>query len=317
MFPAYAQLLLLAPVAAAVLGLAPLRRWAARAGGGRLRGRIEREFRPAAAAADAAAARDLGRLAAKPAGDDAATLGRRFGRFVERSGLRLTPGQLLAASAGLAVALGAVAGVLGRGPLVAAAAAATGAAAPLLYARGRAKRRDEKLLAQLSDVLDLMARNLRAGHSLPQAIRAVPEHFKDPARSLFARCVVQQDLGLSAEQALRELAAAAGQTEYRIMVMAVLVQSQTGGNLATVCERLAGVIRERFRVRGVVRALTAEGRMQAVTLLALAPAMVGVMTVVKPSYAAEMLAFPWMLAAVAAAQLLGALWIRKVVNVVV
>jgi tight adherence protein B len=213
------------------------------------------------------------------------------------------------------VGLGLTAWVVQENPLVAAAAAAAGGVGPVLYASYRARKRDEALLAQLPEALDLTARFLKAGHSLSQALGAVGGELKDPARSLFARYVSQRDLGLPTEVTLRDLAERAGLTEYRIMVLAVLVQQQTGGNLSEVCERLAATVRERFRVKGMIRALTAEGRLQANILIALPAALALVMTVVKPSYAEAMFSQPKLIAGIVVSQLLGVLWIRKIVNV--
>ncbi|MBN9121141.1 MAG: type II secretion system F family protein, partial [Planctomycetes bacterium] len=214
-----------------------------------------------------------------------------------------------------AVGFGAVAAWVKGSAWAGAAGAAVGAAFPVLYVRHRAVQRNERLLAQLPEVLDLAARFLRAGHSLPQALGAVAVELKDPARGLFARYVGQRDLGLPTEVALRELADRAGLTEYRIMTMAILVQQETGGNLAEVCARLAAIVRDRFRVRGMIRGLTAEGRMQAAILTALPPALVVLMAVVKPSYADAMLSQPKLIAGVLVSQLIGILWIRRIVRV--
>ena len=113
---------------------------------------------------------------------------------------------------------------------------------------------------------------------------------------------------------MRDLARRTGLLEIKIFVLAVLVQQQTGGNLAELLDKLSGVIRERFKVRGKVRALTAEGRIQAVVLLSLPPAMFLMMLFLNRSYAQVLLDHPGLLVGVLVTETLGALWIRKIVN---
>ena len=102
--------------------------------------------------------------------------------------------------------------------------------------------------------------------------------------------------------------------EVKIFVLAMLVQQQTGGNLAELLDKLSGVVRERFRVRGKIKALTAEGRMQAAVLLVLPFALLFIMMLMNDVYARAVAQHPNMLLAIAVAEGFGALWIRKIVN---
>src|SRR5206468_1461697 len=144
-----------------------------------------------------------------------------------------------------------------------------GSAAPLLYLDHLGKRRRDKFLGQLPGAFELMARVLRAGHSVPQALQAVGESFEPPIAGEFAKCLKQQNLGLRPEVSFQEMAQRLGILEMRIFVMAMLIQRQTGGNLSDVLERLGMLIRSRQRLRNQVRTLTAEGRLQGLTLLCL------------------------------------------------
>lgn len=301
-------------VATAVAGLAPLvsRLWVSPRA--KIRNRFEREFEVASDDAPVLAFENLQKLAANTSGNGSRMF-RRVATLLEHSGLGITPGQLLRITVLSALGFGAVAGWVKESVLVAVGAAAVGAVLPLLYVRHRAIKRNERLLAQLPEILDLAARFLKAGHSLSQALGSVAAELKDPARELFARYVSQRDLGLPTEVALRELADRAGLTEYRIMTMAILVQQETGGNLAEVCTRLAAVVRDRFRVQGMIRGMTAEGRMQAAILTALPPALVVLMMAVKPSYADAMLSQPKLIGGILLSQLIGILWIRKIVKI--
>jgi tight adherence protein B len=295
-----------------VLGLYPYLMRAVGRGPRDVGQRIAEEFGGAAGAANPLFAFKNLKLTDDSAGP---TRWQRFAGLVERSGLRVAPGQLLIGAGAAGLFLGLAVALWQGNVLIGLGAGVAAFAAPLLYVRRRAKGRDDRLLAQLPDILDLMARFLRSGNSLTQALKEVAREFPDPARLLFERCVGQQELGLAADASLRELAAAAGLTEYRIIVLAILVQQQTGGSLADVCDRLAGVVRERFRVCGMIRALTAEGRMQANILMALPAGLFLIMLVIKPEYAYAMLDQPKLLAGIAVSQTIGILWIRKIINV--
>jgi tight adherence protein B len=257
--------------------------------------------------------KDLAPLAAQAAAaEDRPTLRQRLEALLEQSGLEWTLRRLGILMAGIGLGLGGI-GLL-RGPLAAVLAGLAGAAAPLLYVARKRKARQRKLQSQLPEAFDLMARVIRAGQTTSQALLAVADEFDQPLAGEFAYCYEQQNLGLPAEVAMRDLARRTGLLEIKIFVLALLVQQQTGGNLAELLEKLATVMRERFRIQGKVRALTAEGRMQALVLLILPPLLLGVLLVIANSYAQVLLAHPNLLIGVAVAEFLGALWIRKIVN---
>jgi tight adherence protein B len=249
-----------------------------------------------------------------PAGDEPEPgLRQRFEAMVGQSGLNLTPERLLALMAGAAVALGAVAFLL-RGAAAGAAAALAGLVLPLAYVYLKRNARLNKLLSQLPDTFDLMARVIRAGQTVPQAIQAVADEFDAPVSAEFSYCYEQQNLGLPPELAYRDLARRSGLLEMKIFVLAMLVQQQTGGNLAELLDNLATVVRDRFRVRGKIRTLTAEGRIQALVLLALPPALLGIILLLNQGYGQVLLDNPNLLVGTFVSEVLGALWIRKIIN---
>lgn len=298
-------------VVTGIIGLYPFITQALSRRGRNVQERIDGEFGAAGGIQQLAIFKNL-----KMVGEQStSTRWQRFNTMVERSGIGFSSAQVLVAAGGGALFLGVVVGLWQANSLIGLGLAAVVLAVPLLYVQHRSKERDERLLAQLPEILDMMSRFLRSGNSLAQSLREVANEFPAPARPLFQQCVGQQELGLPADVALRELASVAGLTEYRIIVLAILVQQQTGGSLADVCDRLAGVIRERYRVRGMIRALTAEGRMQANILMALPGALFLIMLVVKTEYAYAMLDQPKLLACIAVSQTIGILWIRKIVNV--
>ncbi len=140
------------------------------------------------------------------------------------------------------------------------------------------RKRFAKFADQLELVLRLMASGLRAGLGLRQALVLVMDELDDPARTEFMRVLGQANIGQSVYDALDSLAKRMPSDECSMMVRAIRVQSQTGGNLAKVLEHLAHTIKERRRVYRKMRALTAEGRMTA-WVIALLPVVVGVLIV--------------------------------------
>ena len=255
--------------------------------------------------------------AAAPAGvgerDGAAGLRAQFDSVVAQSGLDVTARQVLIASAAAALVLGTVGGVV-QGFFLCAAGFAAGGFVPFGYVWVRHKARRDKFLSQLPDAFDLMARVMRAGHSVPQSFQSVAETFEQPIAGEFASCSEQQNLGLLPEVAYRDLAYRTGILEMKIFVMAMLIQRQTGGSLSEVLERLAALVRERVRMHSRIRALTAEGRLQAVVLLVLPFVMFLVMRLVNRRYADVLLEHPPLIAGMLVAMALGALWIRKIIN---
>jgi len=174
--------------------------------------------------------------------------------------------------------------------------------------------RRERLLVQLPAAFDLMARVIRAGQSVPQALQAVADSFEDPIAGEFSACQKRQSLGLRPEVTFREMAQRTGVLEVRIFVMALLIQRQTGGNLAEVLERLAGLIRDRLKLRRRVQTLTAEGRLQGITLLVLPFVVFAALLIVNRKYAEELMEHVALLVGTVVTMLVGAVWIRKIVN---
>jgi tight adherence protein B len=185
---------------------------------------------------------------------------------------------------------------------------------PIWRIRKCRDKRIEKLRSQLSEAFDLMARVVRAGQTLGQALLAVADEFPQPISTEFAYCYEQQNLGLSAEVTFRDLTRRTGVIELKIFVLAVLVQQQTGGNLAELLTKLAGVVRERYLIQGTIRTLTAEGRMQGWLLAALPPFMLVLLLVLNPGYAAIHFQHLNVLLVTFGFEGLGVLWIRKIVN---
>jgi tight adherence protein B len=238
----------------------------------------------------------------------------RLQTLLDQSGLELTQTQLRNYCVAASLALGTVGGIWQRSIFVGLIGLALGAYAPVFFVRLKRSMRQEALRRQLPDAFDIMGRVLRSGQSMSQAMESVAVEFGLPIAGEMAYCAEQQKLGLSPEIAYRDLARRAGIMEADIFVVAMLVQSQVGGNLAQILERLASMIRERLKLRGTVNSLTAEGRMQAIVLMALPPFLYGMMLMVNREYAITLLHYPILLWGMGICMGLGALWIRKIVN---
>ncbi len=238
----------------------------------------------------------------------------RLTMFLDQSGLPWRPRGLLLRMGGAGLLSGLGAGLLRRDLLIGILLGLVATALPLVYVVYKRRTRLEKLLTQLPEAMDLMARVIRAGQSMMQALQVVGDEFERPIAVEFSYAYEQMNLGLPYEIALRDLADRTGVLEVKILVVALLVQQQTGGNLTNLLESLAGVIRERLRMRGKVQALTAEGRMQAGVLLALPPVVFVVMILANRPYADRLLQHPWLLVGTVVSMCIGALWIRRIVR---
>jgi tight adherence protein B len=238
----------------------------------------------------------------------------RLEAMIEQSGVAVTPQRLLTFMGAGGLSLGLIAGLLHWNPLTGLAGAAVGAAVPFIYVAVKRRRRLNKMMDQLPEAFDLMARIIRAGQTMAQSIQAVADEFDAPLAAEFAYCYEQQNLGLSPEASLRDLARRTGLLEIKIFVLALLVQQQAGGNLAELLDKLSTVIRERSRIRGKIRVLTAEGRFQAIVLLGLPPAMLLVLMFFNPEYGMVLFKHPSLLVGTFVSEALGYLWIRRIVN---
>jgi tight adherence protein B len=240
------------------------------------------------------------------------TLRQRVSIFVQQSGKRTKPEQLMIWSlVGACVALPAI---YFRQYLVALPVALVAASIPWFYIWRARRIRMEKLRSQLPDVFDLMSRVLRAGQTISQALEAVADEMPRPAAEEFSYTYEQQNLGLSPEAAMRDLARRTGLLELKVFVLAVMVQRQTGGNLAELLNKLSTIIRDRYRVSGMIRAMTAEGRLQALILLALPPLLLAAITIINRPYATILYQYPKLLLVMVGFMTAGGIWMRRIVN---
>ena len=261
--------------------------------------------------------KNLGQVAAELADPDASpSIRQRFVAMIEQSGLDTTPRRVLTTAGIFAVVAGGLDFILRRTPAEAGVVALIGGLMPIYRVKRTRDRRLEKLRSQLADAFDLMARVIRAGQTLGQSLLAVADEFPQPIAGEFAQCYEQQNLGLSPEASFRDLNRRTGVIELKIFVLAVLVQQQSGGNLAELLGKLAFIVRERYHLRGTIVTLTTEGKMQGWILAALPPAMLVILMVANWDYAKAHFTADHRstLFYTFGVEALGVLWIRKIVN---
>lgn len=206
-----------------------------------------------------------------------------FTRLFEQADVNIQPSALF----GIAIACGAAGALIGGLLLniyVAPLTALILFIMPFLWVVQKRSARLKKFGAQLPDAMELMARALRAGNSLATGMHVVAEEMPEPISKEFKRVYEEQNLGVPLEDALKNMCNRVPNLDLRFFVTSVQIQRQTGGDLAEILDRIGHVIRERFKILGQVKALTAEGRLSGVVLIALPIGLFGMMLGMKPDY---------------------------------
>jgi tight adherence protein B len=189
---------------------------------------------------------------------------------------------------------------------------------PYLYLRRKRAGRLRAFEEQFPDALDFLARSMRAGHALTVSLKMVGEDSPEPLGMEFRTLFHQQNLGVPLDRALMSLADRVPLLDVRFFVSAVTLQKQTGGNLGEILTRLAQVIRERFQLKGQVKAASAHGRVTSAVLVLMPLATTVLMLVLAPGYLQSMAKDPdgrWLIAGALAGQIVGQLLIRKIINI--
>ena len=192
------------------------------------------------------------------------------------------------------------------------------ASLPWIWLWNKRRVRLNKFASQLPDALELVARALRAGHSLAAGMHVVAQEMPAPIADEFNRVFEEQNLGIPIDDSLKGICDRVPNLDLRFFVTSVSIQRQTGGDLAEILDKIGYVIRERFRILGQVKALTGEGRLSGVVLIGLPFALFGFMLNMKPDYVETL----WttdigriMSGIAIVLQILGAICIRKIVNI--
>ena len=203
---------------------------------------------------------------------------------LERAGLPMTPGELVASSLLGAALAAVVATLIFHSILFTVLFAAVAGSLPFYVVRRKMHQRIKALGDQLPDVLMILASSMRAGHSFLQALDAASREIGDPAGTEFARVVTEIRLGRPATEAMTALGERIGTEEYKWTVLAVNIQTEVGGNLAEILDTLAETVRERATLRRQIRVLSAEGRLSMKVFIALPPLLVLFLVRTNPEY---------------------------------
>ena len=244
--------------------------------------------------------------------------GERLSMFVRSSGLQVSAAELLLLSLLLGAVGFALPAVLGRPPILGAALALALAALPwwrLSSARNKRVQRFEQLFPE---ALDMMARAMRAGHAFPTAIKMCGDEIAEPMGRDFRLLSDEMNYGVPAAEALQNLSLRVPLPDVSYFVVAVMIQRESGGNLAELLDSISGILRQRLKLMGEVRTLSAEGKLSAYILTSLPFGVALMVNIVNPEFMSVLWTDPAGLRVVGAAlfmMVLGILWMRSIIRI--
>jgi len=242
----------------------------------------------------------------------------RLQNFIEQSGMTVKPGKIILLSCVLGLGTY-VAALFFHAPLWACVLAGLIlGAAPFGVISFKRRRRLRRFEERFPEALDLLGRAVRAGHAFTTGMEMIAKESPEPIAFEFRKTFEEQNFGLPLRDALLNMTDRVPLVDVRFFVTALLVQKETGGNLAEILDNLARVIRDRFRIYREVRTKTAQGRLTAMILIALPPVMMGVLGVINPSYLRVLFEDPkgpTVLAIAGTLQLIGSAIIWKIIHI--
>jgi len=188
---------------------------------------------------------------------------------------------------------------------------------PDWFVKFRLSKRIKEFNGQLGDTIGLLANSLRSGYSLLQSMELVSRESPDPIGAEFKRVVREVGLGLSPQDALNNLLRRMPSDDLDLLITAINIQYEVGGNLAQILDTISHTIRERVRIKGEIQVLTAQGRVSGYIITALPPLIGVVVTLINPTYMNAMWEFPWIIMPICGGVMVfvGFLIIRKIVNI--
>jgi len=242
----------------------------------------------------------------------------RLQSFIAQAGMEMKPGKLLLISAVVGLIGFEAADLYAGNFFIAMGVGITCLFLPLAYVFIRRARRMSAFERQFPEVIDLLARSVRAGHSFISGMEIVATDLADPVATEFRTTFDEQRFGLPLRDALLGLCNRVPLIDVRLFVIALLVQKETGGNLVEILENLAHVIRERFRIAGEVKIRTAQGRLTALILMVLPVGMLLILRVIAVNYVSVLFTDPLgrlLLIVGALMQVFGAFVIWRIVQI--
>ena len=239
-------------------------------------------------------------------------------KMLAQGGLEMRAGNFLGVSALAAVAAAVLAYTLSRRVEATWIALLVGAVLPYAYASVRRNKRFEKFEELFPEAIDTLARAVRAGHAFTTALEMITAEVAEPVAGEFRQLFEEQKFGMPVRDALMNLTERVPLVDVKFFVTAVMLQRETGGNLAEILDNLSYVIRERFKIQRQVRVYTAQGRLTMALLMGMPPVIVVVMLVLNPSFIHPLFADPighTLLVAGICLQTVGYFVIRKIIRI--
>jgi len=237
---------------------------------------------------------------------------------LEQANIPLSAGEAIAGAFGLSVVFGILTALFTRNPISGGIAFGFAVLLVVFILNFLGKREKRRFENQLPDTLTLISTSLRAGYSLLQAVEAVASEAPNPTAREFGRAIAEARLGRPVVQALQGITTRTQSQDFEWAVMAVEIQREVGGNLAEVLQTVAETMRQRNRLKGEIRALTAEGRISAIVLGALPFVMALFLYTSNRPYIMILFANTYGIIAVIAGvvmMLAGIYWLRRIVNI--
>lgn len=241
-----------------------------------------------------------------------------FDLLFEQADTSMTVTQLVVISLGLGAGGACVPLFFGLHPVIIPISGLCMAMLPLGWLAFRRKRRLKAFSVQLPDALEMLSRALRAGQSLQAGFNLVGHEVVPPLGKEFGRVFEEQNLGVTLEEALDNLTERVPNLDLKFFATAVVLQRQTGGDLAEILDKIGSLVRQRFQIWGQVQALTGEGRLSGIVLMALPVLLFLTVYWLNPDYVMLLFTEPMgkkMLIGAIVLQVLGAICIRKIVNI--
>jgi tight adherence protein B len=243
---------------------------------------------------------------------------RRLRDYISQAGLNIKPGRLVLLSNVLGLGGYVVLQLFNQSAILALLAGVAAAFTPLGIIAIKRSRRLRAFEKNFPEAIDLLGRAVRAGHSFTTGLEMIGTELPEPVAGEFRTMFDEQNFGLPLRDALLNLTERMPILDVQFFVTALLIQKETGGNLAETLDNLSHVIRERFRILGEVRTRTAQGRLTAGILMALPPLMILTLRVLNPDYIGLLFTDRWgpyMLGGAAMLQIVGSAMLWKIVNI--
>jgi tight adherence protein B len=241
-----------------------------------------------------------------------------FQKTLSQAGMQLRAGNFLMLCAGAGVLVAALVFIYSRNPAIAWAGMFIGFLLPYSFVSYRRNKRFEKFEELFPEAIDTLARAVRAGHAFTTALEMISDEVAEPVASEFRKLYEEQKFGMPVRDALVNLTERIPLVDVKFFVTAVMLQRETGGNLAEILDNLSYVIRERFKIQRQVRVYTAQGRLTMALLMGMPPIIVTIMLTLNPAFIRPLFTDPighGLLSAGIALQTVGYFVIRRIIRI--